>query len=256
MVEARLGSVGGGLVLVTDSPRGRRRTRSRQLLGHQGPQAAAGPGHGIGRSWLPHPAGQAEAAVRGMPSPCQAQTHPRPVAARPCPGLEQPTRLRMPRTLPTGLGTLVCGARTLAATCGRRDGVEVEYGSFGQTSLKCGYSLSPSFFSSSTLRPGAPPEPSNSLRHAQGGPSWPGRGPALGGAVRRAVGEATFSRLAMAIVGTSVSSKAELSLTDCQSVALAEPGRVSKRNWSCENQQRRGCAGQRDSTSKGPGAPV
>lgn len=73
MVEARLGQVGGPKDgPITDSPQGRKRRHSCQLLSHQGPQGAEGPGPGISRSGLPHPAGQRRAAVRTMHSPCQA----------------------------------------------------------------------------------------------------------------------------------------------------------------------------------------
>lgn len=61
-----------GLILVTDSLRGRRRRHSHQLLGHPWPQAAAGPGHGTGHSAQPHPADrQRGGGEREMPGPAR-----------------------------------------------------------------------------------------------------------------------------------------------------------------------------------------
>lgn len=76
MVEARPRQVGGTRkVPVTDSPQGQKRRHNRQLLGHQGPQGAEGPGHGTSHSGPPHPAGQRRVAVRRtMSGPCQAWT--------------------------------------------------------------------------------------------------------------------------------------------------------------------------------------
>lgn len=66
------------MVPIADSPRGQKRKRSHQLLRHQGPQDAEGPGHGISHSGLPHPAGQRRrvAGRRMMCGPRQAQTSP------------------------------------------------------------------------------------------------------------------------------------------------------------------------------------
>lgn len=86
MVEARLGQVGGTRMgPVTDSPRGQKRRRSHQSLGHQGPQGAEGPGHGTSHSGLPHPAEQRRVTVRRtMRGPHQAWTAPGPRGPFPC----------------------------------------------------------------------------------------------------------------------------------------------------------------------------